>query len=172
MAYKQSERYKRLHRGIVRKQRHGADWRGIAWKYGFSCANHVSKGHPDCLGDEELEFHEPFGEARQPTMFKLQARVLLCKPCHLEEHITEYSNGFPLERGQVSMLVEDVYAEMEDTGGYWRWLHKYDVGHSLAPADQHQCKHFCVEQGLADLTLLRNAGLLVPHVRPASDYVV
>jgi hypothetical protein len=115
-------------RNSQRKRSHGADWRGIAWHFGFACANaYNEESYPDCLIDDSLEFHAPQGEANG------RYRIPLCIYCHIDAHPEK---PFPVGRGSVSMLIQDIYLEMEFDGGYFIWLAKRKVGELLPPQDR------------------------------------
>jgi len=135
MPYKDSERNRLAARNSHRKATHGTDWRGIYWHYGLTCANTFNiRGYPDCLGDEGVEFHAPWGEGKgQDINLLFPERVPLCILCHIEAHP---NMPFPVGRGRESRLTEDVYTEMEYDGGYLKWLKRRDVGHSLMVEDR------------------------------------
>ncbi len=138
MPYKDPTKRKRVMRAANRKIHHGWDWRGIVDACGRVCAYFDDESHEDfCTGVIGLELHEPFGEVKHTHVDtqiqgKLQARVLLCKPCHSWEH----NGAFSIHRGSVSMYLEDTDAEIEECGGLDAWRVKYRVGESFtAPAN-------------------------------------
>lgn len=109
-----SERRRYLNRTQKRKYKHGENWRQIVVDCGALCVN--------CFSLESLEFHEPFGENHNSNP-KFQSRVLLCSKCHSKEHGEMFARRFVHK----SHLLEDVAFEMEQCGGYNKWIKKYNL---------------------------------------------
>lgn len=130
MPYKDPSRRQLVVRSSMRARRHGKDWRGIAWKYGITCANTGKAEFPDCLEELKLEFHEPNnGTYEHPGVGE---RILLCKTCHRQVH----GERFDEKRGYDGMVREDCELEMEICGGYWAWVKRYNVGSSLREGER------------------------------------
>ena len=127
MPYKDPKKHARNRRNHHRKNRHGADWRGILEYYGRACANiNNPEVEGECLENKLLELHEPFGEDKA-QQGKMQLRILLCRYCHCREHDWKW----PLTRGGYTMMLEDTDAEIEEEGSIEAWERKYRVGESL-----------------------------------------
>lgn len=126
MPYKDRARHKLVMRASKRAKRHGPDWRGFVWKYGFACANILEDG---CLVDKALEFHHPLDGTWEDYD---NTRVLLCKECHRKMH----NGGFSRARGYDALVAEDCEKEMELCGGMWAWVKRYNVGRSLPEGER------------------------------------
>lgn len=82
-----------------------------------------------CGSTEYLEFHEPLGEDGIMNGWgRLQARMLLCFPCHCEEHPenTENMDG-GWQRKSGNTLNYDVQIEIWMCGGWEKWIERFGL---------------------------------------------
>ena len=110
---------------ICRRSIRHPSWRQVAYDCGFVCVNAAEDEWWDtCEIDYNLEFHELFEENKKVNREtpKLQSRILLCRACHQLQ-----GAFFPMNRGNVSRVLEDIDFEMLMLGGIARWKTIYKI---------------------------------------------
>jgi hypothetical protein len=110
MPYKDKEVQKRHCRSQRRKWQHG-NWRQIYYDNDGMCQI--------CGGVEHLEFHAPQRECNGTH------RILVCYECH-----KHHDENYPMKIDhsyELSMLHEDVEAEMAECGGLEQWKTKCGI---------------------------------------------